>query len=194
MALKNMYLRCMIRILITFVVLSLLAGCGQKKGEAVAQNEETIAFDGASLPKKQQPNAKAGEILAKWPEYNALVSSMDALYTAKGKEDVALVIDDLIDKEKLLAQSEYPEEFKKPQIQSRQAVFQTFVLKVKGALTYNLNLQEPSTELVTAYNAWVNQFSVLMNTYVDLDVILELEAADFDSIPKSIDPKGATEK
>ena len=111
-------------------------------------------------------------ILKDWSEFDAVETSFDALYNVENREDLKLVIEDLIEKQKLLEASEYPEIFDKPQIKSRQKVFKTYFLRVKGNLEYRLDPQEPVLEMINAYNAVRNQFNVSLNNTLDTKLIL----------------------
>ncbi len=123
--------------------------------------------------KKSAVNAKAALILSDWSEYNALDTSFDALYTVENREDLILIVEDLIEKQKLLEASKYPEMFDKPRIKSRLKVFKTFFLKIKGNLEYRLDTEEPVLETINAYNALRNQFNVTVNNTLDTKLILD---------------------
>ena len=86
---------------------------------------------------------------------------------------MALTIDDLIEKQKELVASEYPEKFDIPQIKSRQKVFRTYILKIKGDLYYYQNPEESIMQMFEAYNAFRNQFNVVVNNTLDTNLILE---------------------
>ena len=109
----------------------LLFSCKQDKSEVT---EDTNAFDISTenWPQKSKVNSKANMILIAWSEFGDLDTTFDGLYTVENTEDLSLIIEDLIETQKYLAESDYPESFDKPQIRSRQKVFQTFILKTKG--------------------------------------------------------------
>ena len=150
-----------------------ITACGKKQPTEQTVVSEVLVFDAKALPKLSTPNAKATELLEPWAEYKELVAALDALYTATNKEDVKIIIDNIIDKQSVLEKSVYPETFDIPQIKSRQKIVKTFVLKVKGALAYNQDLMAPSKELIDAFNSLVNQFSVQTTIYIDHSLILE---------------------
>lgn len=118
-------------------------------------------------------NAKAQDILKEWVEYSAFETSFDALYNVANRDDLSLTIEDLIEKQNILEASEYPATFDKPQVKSRQKVFKTYLLKVKGDIFYRTNPQESVVEMIEAYNAFRNQFNVVVNNTLDTDLILE---------------------
>lgn len=124
-------------------------------------------------PKKSAINTKAMTIINNWPEFLTMEASFDALYKVENEEDLKLVIENLIENQKLLEASKYPEEFGLPQIKSRQKVFKTYVLKTKGNLEYSQEVQEVVLEMIAAYNALRNQFNVIVNNTLDTQLILE---------------------
>ncbi len=148
--------------------------CSCKDGEPKTAVAETpvVEISTQKWPKKLALNAQATEVVKDWAEFKAMDASFDALYTVKNPEDLILVIEDLIEKQKLLEGSIYPELFNKAQVKGRQKVFKTFFLKVKGNLEYRLDTEEPVLETINAYNAFRNQFNVIVNGTLDTDLIL----------------------
>lgn len=151
----------------------LFFSCKENKGPLVVEDtaDSTIATE--NWPKKTVINTKATDIIKDWPEFSALDTAFDALYSVENPEDVKLVIENLIENQKLLETSKYPEEFDVPQIKSRQKVFKTYILKTKGNLEYRLDVKEPVLEMITAYNALCHQFNVIVNNTLDTKLILE---------------------
>jgi len=94
------------------------------------------------------------------------------MYRAVNKEDLILAIDDLLAKEAVLRKSSYPEQFKKPQITSRQKVLRTFLLKIKGGLDESTPVNDAIKQMVISRNAFRNQFNVIVNNKLDADLIL----------------------
>jgi len=160
---------------LSFILLAilLLISCNQNKfdGDAADTSANKISIE--KWPKKSGINPKATSILNDWAEYKALDTSFDALYTVENREDLALVVEGLIEKQKLWEGSKYPEMFDKPQIKSRQKVFKTYFLKIKGNLEYRLDIEEPVLETINAYNALRNQFNVTVNNTLDTKLILD---------------------
>ena len=149
----------------------LFISCRQDKAKATSE-DATFEISTKKWPKKSTIDSKAMLILKDWSEFDAVETSFDALYNVENREDLKLVIEDLIEKQKLLEASEYPEIFDKPQIKSRQKVFKTYFLRVKGNLEYRLDPQEPVLEMINAYNAVRNQFNVSLNNTLDTKLIL----------------------
>lgn len=137
--------------------------------------EETTAFDVSTenWPAKSRVKSQTAGILKDWPEYTELDQTFDGIYTVENTEDLSLIVDDLIEKQKLLAESGYPEAFDKPQIKSRQKVFHTFVLKTKGDLEYRMDPQLSVQEMINAYNALRRQFDMISSNTLDIKKLLE---------------------
>jgi hypothetical protein len=155
------------------VVLLLFFSCKGDRAKDVVQDTSAFDISTEKWPKKSKVNTKASMVLKNWPEFNALETSFDALYTVAYTEDLSLVLEDLIEKQKLLADSEYPEEFDKAQIRSRQKVFQTFILKTKNDLEYRIDVQQSVLEMINAHNALLNQFNVIVNNTLDIKTLLD---------------------
>lgn len=159
-------------ILLALIGLS-LASCREKKANLVSNDISSYELSTENWPKKSNVNAKAQDILKDWAEYNALETSFDALYTIANRDDLNLTIEDLVEKQNAVETSEYPETFDRPQVKSRQKVFKTFMLKVKGSLYYRTDPEESVVEMIKAYNAFRDQFNVIVNNTLDTDLILE---------------------
>ena len=111
-------------------------------------------------------------LMEDWEAYTAMETSFAVLKRATNTEDLKLAIDDLIEKEKALADSDYPSDFDKLQIKSRQQVFRTFLFKVKGNLMDNRAVDEGMEEMINAYNSYKNQFNILSGKVLDPKLIL----------------------
>jgi hypothetical protein len=163
--------------MIRFILLAILcigfASCQEKKAELVSSDTSAYELSTEKWPKKSDVNAKAQEILKNWTEYNAFETSFDALYNVANRDDLSLTIEDLIEKQNVLETSTYPEDFDKPQLKSRQKIFKTYILKVKGDIFYRIDPQESVVEMIKAYNAFRNQFNVVVNNTLDTNLILE---------------------
>lgn len=147
--------------------------CKDKKPELVSNDTSSYEISTEKWPKKLAVNTKAQDVLKGWTEFNAFEISFDAIYNVANRDDLSLSIEDLIEKQSALEASEYPETFDKPQVKSRQKVFKTYILKVKGDIFYRIDPQESVVEMINAYNAFRNQFNVVVNNTLDTDLILE---------------------
>jgi hypothetical protein len=161
------------KLFITATLVLLLIACRQQepKAKIAAVSEYGLVMD--SIPKRVTINTKAMAILNAWPEFSTLESSFDALYMAENREDLILIVEDFVEKQKVLEASEYPEEFDKAQIKSRQKVLKTYILKLKAALEYRSDVYEPMSEMITAYNALRTQFNVTVNNTLNTKLLLD---------------------
>lgn len=159
------------------LVISLILFISCKGNQEQAIEEDTSAFEiqTEGWPKKATPNAKTAEILKSWEEFNALQVGFDAIYNVGNTEDLSLVLEDLIEKQKSLEESKYPEAFNKPQIKSRQKVFHTFILKTKGDLIYRIDVQESILQMIDAHNVMLHQMNSITSNTLDLKTLLEEE-------------------
>lgn len=154
------------------IFFALCISCKQPPEEVEIKKVTTEEWAIDSLPNRVAMNSKVLQIMKDWPEFNTLDLSFDALYKAENREDLILIVEDFVEKQKILAASEYPEVFNIPQIKSRQKVLKTFILKTKAALEYRTDLLEPARELIIAYNALREQFNVTVNNTLDTNLIL----------------------
>ncbi len=158
-------------ILLVLAVLSFIS-C-KEKANNTSIDTNPIGLELEKLPKRAVVNAKAAAILKDWTEYNAFNTSFDGLYKVENMEDLALVLEDLVEKQKELAASEYPIEFDISQVKSRQKVVQTFILKTIATIEYRTDPTEPAIEMIHAYNALRNQFNVIVNNTLDTKLIID---------------------
>ncbi len=159
---------------IVFVFITLV-GCKKKEANDLGSEFEELVFNYQKIPKRAAINPKATAITDDWPAFRALSGSFDVLYKATNNEDLILAIDDLIDKENLLAKSEYPEEFNELQVKGRQRVLKTYLLKVKASILNNAETTQPTIEMIQAYNALRTQLNVIVNSQLDKTLILNEE-------------------
>ncbi|MCG2460850.1 hypothetical protein K8352_08825 [Flavobacteriaceae bacterium F89] len=158
---------------IIFVVFAfILFSCSQDKKEEMKGNVSDV-FPVEKLPKLMNISQNARDVLKDWPEYNALETSIKALYTVKNDEGLSVVIEDLVEKQKLLEASEFPSTYDTPQVKSRLKVFKTYILKVKANMGYGIETLTPLGEMVGAYNAMSDQFMVTVNNTLDTLKLLD---------------------
>lgn len=155
------------------VLLLVVFSCKKDKTEVDDQSNQASSITTDEWAKKTDLNLKAKVIVEKWPEFNAMETSFDGLYQVENTEELSLILDDLIEKQKLLSDSKYPAEFDKPQVKSRQKVLKTYILKTKNDLEYQLDVSKTISELMDAHNAFLNQFNVLMNNKLPDEILFE---------------------
>ncbi len=161
------------KLILLFLIFSTAFGCKEDKSDALAKDSDQNRFEIQKLPLRTIVNAKATAILKDWQEFNAFNTSFDALYKVENVEDLSLVLEDLIEKQKQLEESAYPEAFDLPQVKSRQKVLKTFILKTSAAVQYRINATEPAIDMMEAYNALRNQFNIIVNNTLDLNLIID---------------------
>ena len=160
------------RILFYLIAFIFMGSCKQQGTKEAVEEKAEEFFSVDSLPKPNQINEEALAILKEWQEFNSMETTFESLYRVANREDLELVIEDLVEKQKTLEASTYPETFDKPQIKSRQKVFKTYILKTKGNLEYRDGTKAATVEMINAYNAFRNQFNVLVNSKLDTILIL----------------------
>jgi len=162
----------MVKLFCLAIFFGLFISCKQQPSDLETNEVTATEWTIDSLPKREILNSKVLQILKEWPEFNNIDLSFDALYQAENREDIILIIEDLVENQNVLAAAEYPQEFNTPQIKSRQKVLKTFILKTKAALEYRTELHEPARELLIAYNALREQLNVTVNNTLDTNLIL----------------------
>jgi len=150
----------------------LLFSCKEKQAPALETDGEAASFTFQNMPKINAVNDDVTEILGDWEAFQELSNSFQVLFRASNSEDLALAVDDLLEKEKLLRESKYPETFETSQIKSRQKVFRTFLLKIQASIQDRTDVYEPMKQMLLAYNAMRRQFNVIENNKLDIDLIL----------------------
>jgi len=153
----------MSKIIFLLSIVMLVASCKDAVQEKSSIRESRWEETTDSLPDKIRVEGKAQTILKDWLEYNALDKSFDKIYTSEHIEDFEFVVDELVENQKKLEASAYPEKFDIQQIKGRQKLFKTYVLKIKGDLEYRQNPKESMVQMITAYNDLRNQFNVVVN-------------------------------
>lgn len=157
------------------LVFSVVWGCKKTGPTPTETDGEELVFNYQKMPQKSSMNPDATAIVETWEEFKALNSSVDVLYKATNNEDLALAIDDLIEKEKDLEVGKYPELFDNFQVKSRQRVLRTYLYKVKAVILENQPTTEPTIQMLEAYNAMRKQLNVIMNSQLDKNLILDEE-------------------
>ncbi|RNC92042.1 MAG: hypothetical protein ED555_02725 [Allomuricauda sp.] len=157
------------------VAFLLCVGCEKERKEPTDAVQEEVAYEYGKMPKKEPVSQEAAEILNAWEAFSEFSRSVDILYRATSSEDLSLAMEDVIAKEKLLAESEYPATFDVPQIKSRQQVLRTFLLKAKGDLDGRRNPTSSMMQLFDAYNAMRSQFIIITSNTLELNLFLNDE-------------------
>lgn len=158
---------------IAVLLLLSIVSCREKPQNLGMEDPSGFELSTENWPIKIDVDAEVKSILSEWPEYLALEASFDALHNVANREDLTLTIENIIEQQKLLEDSNYPEKFNIPQIKSRQKVFKTYVLKVKGDLIYRLDPEQSVIKMINAYNVQRKQFDIVLKSELDTKLILE---------------------
>lgn len=150
--------------------LLLLMSCKETTSDASELQDAGWAVEIAKLPKKNSINAKALAILKDWKAYNAFELSFDKIYQTEFREDFVLIIEELVENQKLLEASKYPQQFDIPQIRGRQKVLKTYILKIKGNLEYRQNPEIAIKEMIVAFNNLRQHFNIVVNSNLPEDL------------------------
>lgn len=149
------------------ILLLALFACRTEGEETPPISSGELAFDASELPEKKRAIGKAKATVNSWSELRSFDQSLDRIYSISGREDYALIVEELLELYEVMNTSEPPEALQSPQIKSRFNVVKTFLLKVQADLEYRIEPKESTTELITAYNAAIDQCNILVNTTLD---------------------------
>ncbi len=155
------------------LVFLMFLSCKKKEAEVAEADDDRVFLTFQDMPKVAPVNENVKQILTEWKEFQELRSSFDVLFKATNSEDLTLAVEDLVEKEKALAESTYPTMFDTAKIKSRQRVFKTFLLKIQASVADRTDVYGPMKEMLLAYNAMRKQFNVIENNKLDLKSILE---------------------
>ena len=149
------------------ILLLAFFACRTEGEETPPISTEVLAFDTSKLPQKKRAVGKAVTAVNSWSELRSFDQSLDRIYSVSGREEYALIVEELLEIFEILGASEAPKALQSPQIISRFNVVKTFLLKVQADLEYRVEPVESTTELLTAYNAAIDQCNILVNTTLD---------------------------
>jgi hypothetical protein len=167
-----LYIRHMSKIYYLFMLFIVFVSCKDTKVILEDVKESEWGMVVSQLPVKIVLNGKSKAIVEGWLAFKAFDASFDRMYDAAYREDLVLIIEDLVENQKALEVSKYPTEFDIPQVKGRQKVLKTFILKTKGALEYRQDPKVSFAEMITAYNSLRNQFNVEVNNALLEELIL----------------------
>ncbi len=146
-----------------FMLLIVFISCKDNKVILEEGQESEWGMVVSQLPVKIALNGKSNALVDDWLAFKAFDTSFDRMYDATYKEDLVLIIEDLVENQKALEVSKYPTQFDIPQVKGRQKVLKTFILKTKGDLEYRQDPKVSMEQMITAYNSLRNQFNVEVN-------------------------------
>jgi hypothetical protein len=124
------------------------------------------------LPVKIALNGKSNALVEDWLAFKVFDASFERMYDATYREDLVLIIEDLVENQKALEVSKYPTQFDIPQVKGRQNVLKTFILKTKGDLEYRQDPKVSMEQMIRAYNSLRHQFNVEVNNTLLEELII----------------------
>lgn len=156
-----------------FMLLIVFVSCKDNKVILEDRQESEWAMVASELPVKIALNGKSNALVEDWLAFKAFDVSFDRMYDATYREDLVLIIEDLVENQKALERTKYPIEFDIPQVKGRQKVLKTFILKAKGDLEYRQDPKVSIEQMITAYNSLRNQFNVEVNNTLLEELIIK---------------------
>ena len=139
--------------------LLLVMACRQAETAPPAKADLAAGQDSLRPPAPLPLSARAQAGVARWAAFTGLQQRMEALYRTQGKEDLELLLEELVEGCKELEGSEFPENFDRPSVRSREKVFRTFLQKTQADLHYRVDPHESLYQAVEAYNAFCEQLN-----------------------------------
>ncbi|WP_146746614.1 hypothetical protein [Sinomicrobium soli] len=137
-----------------------LAGCrGDKDKNNTAEQEKaaetTEQAEEVKVPEFWQFGETEQEELAAWEQYTAFSTAIKD-YAAEEEGDLLMQIDNILEKEKELSDSGFPQKFNHPSVKSRLSVVNTFLLQTRleapEPVTDAFRLRQKFRILVAFYN------------------------------------------
>lgn len=158
---------------------SLLAGvlilaCTKKGGSDSLETaiEDTLKVV-QKMPSLISMKSKTSSETASWGTFKNFETEIKRLEEVK-QEDISFVIDELINKEKLLSESDFPEKFNTPSVKSRIIVLKTYILQTKAAIDNREGIQslnKQKMKIFNAYNALLGQLDETMEENIADDFL-----------------------
>ena len=147
--------------------------CGCRNGSENDAEADTAAemFAVDSLPEKATISAGGRQLMGNWEAFATLEQSVDALYRVGNREELRLLLEELVEELKAVEESEYPPALDNAQVKSRLKVFKTYLLKAKANLEYRTDPLEAVAEMLDAYNALCREFTILSNNTIDAKLL-----------------------
>lgn len=161
------------RILLLLAILIISFSC-QDRDPGLDQDVVTFMIpDSVALPQPIALHPAAQRAIVDWPKFQEFDNSFTRLYKAENKEDLILIVDDLIEKHQELAASPPPEKLNSAQIKSRMVVVLTNLHLIKSSLYYSQPVTETLQNTVQAYNAFRSQMNIQVTNTLDTKTIFD---------------------
>lgn len=145
----------------------LLAACRQGEPEAANLSPPASSQDSVPLPPTVALSAQVQDSTAGWAPLSNLQQRMEAVYRNPEKEELELLLEELVVACRELEASEFPPTFDRPSVKSRLKVFRTFLQKTQADLHYRINPQASLAQALDAYNAFREQLNRVASDNLD---------------------------
>ncbi len=159
-----------------WIFLALLAtviGCKPEQEEIKSSPSNALAFEISELPRTTPLKGKALQLSNQWSEFKSFDNSFARIYEASGREEYALIVEELLEQFEFLGGSIAPAELESQQISARFTVIKTYLLKVQALLDYRLDSKEATLELIQAYSNAMEQCNILVNNTLDTKTLFD---------------------
>lgn len=175
-----MLMKTLFKILIPAAIL--LLSCQEKEKDPVVQEQ---------LAEQHFKNEDPPEIMQLKPEYEAEAKQWEALYNLENgiqkfqrttEIEYALGVEELLELEKTLSTSGYPEKFDVPSIKSRVLVLKTHLLQTQSIVNkevVNDTLIVQHIKIITAFNAIKKQVAETLTNDITEELLKDIEQEEF---------------
>ena len=131
-----------------------------------SQESQTVA----QLPTIVKISSEVEAEIAKWDSYKDFEKSFVTLTRKNKKEELKLLVDELIEKEKNINKDSIPEPLNDARIKSRLKVLETYLLETKAKLSEaqvaENTITNQKAKLLLAFNALRNQFTEVLTNNI----------------------------
>lgn len=145
----------------------LLAACRQGGPEAANLSPTDSGQDSVQLPPTVALSAQVQAGAEGWAALSDLQQRMEAVYRNPEKEELELLLEELVVACRELEASEFPATFDRPSVKSRLKVLRTFLQKTQADLHYRLSPQGSLAQALEAYNAFREQLNRVASDNLD---------------------------
>lgn len=145
----------------------LLTACRQEAPEAANQSLPTAGQDSVPLPPTLALSVQVRTGIEGWAALANLQQRMEAVYRTQEKEELELLLEELVVACRELETSEFPPPFDRPSVKSRLKVYRTFLQKTQADLHYRISPRQSLAQAIEAYNAFRAQLNRVASDNLD---------------------------
>lgn len=159
------------RKLFPLILMLVLGACKQQQSNTNPDTSRVMAIGEIQLPQLINLHPDTQKEILKWEKFQEFESSFKGLYSIENREDLKLVVQDLIEKYQELNASSPPEKLNLSQVKSRMVVVLTKLYLIKENLDYNQELESEIVAVVDAYNDLRAQMNSQLTNTLDTKTI-----------------------